>query len=216
MVNKPGPLPEPRKGKNRSSPRQKKFLQELPKHKTVAEAAIAAGYSPKNASQSGYQALKQVRGRVPDLMDRIGISEEVLIEKHLARHLVKTKTEFVREEVVVKKRVKVGRGKQARTETREVVRHVVKQYQVDDNNVQLMAMDKGFLLHGSYAPRDPKEAAQFGVKVIVQDLGLLRGANGRPPIDIKPGMDVPSLTVGVQVTSGGKKKPNGSNGHGDD
>jgi len=27
-----------------------------------------------------------------------------------------------------------------------------------------------FLLHGSYAPRDPKEAAQYGVRVIRVDI----------------------------------------------
>jgi len=71
-----------------------------------------------------------------------------------------------------------------------------------DNAAQLNALDKAFLLHGSYAPRDPKEAAQFGVKVIIQDLGLLRGANGRPPIDIKPGMAVPERPT--QANEGAK------------
>jgi excisionase family DNA binding protein len=32
------------------------------------------------------------------------------------------------------------------------------------------ALDTAFKLRGSYAPRDPKEAAQFGVKVIVVDV----------------------------------------------
>jgi len=32
------------------------------------------------------------------------------------------------------------------------------------------ALRTAFELHGSYAPRDPKEAAQFGVKVIVLDM----------------------------------------------
>ena len=61
------------------------------------------------------------------------------------------------------------------------------------------ALDKAFLLHGSDAPRDPKDAAQFGVKVIVQDLGLLRGANGRPQIDIKPGMAIPALPTHATI-----------------
>ena len=36
--------------------------------------------------------------------------------------------------------------------------------------IRLNALKELFLLHGSYAPRDPAEAAQFGVKVIVLDV----------------------------------------------
>jgi hypothetical protein len=69
------------------------------------------------------------------------------------------------------------------------VRHIVKKYVMDDNQVQLQAMDKAFLLHGFYAPRNPKEAAHFGVKVIVQGVC----GTPRPPIDNRPGMAVPRL-----------------------
>lgn len=188
MVNKPGPLPQPKKG-HKFSQKQKQLLKELTTSKTITEAAVKAGYSKKTAGQGGHQALKSMRGRIPDLMDRIGLSEEFLIEKHLKRHLSKTRTAFIREEKLGRR--SVGSGKNKRTE--EVVRHVVKKYTLDDNQVQLRALEQAFLLHGSYAPRDPKEAAQFGVKVIIQDLGLLRGANGRPPIDIKPGQQVPEI-----------------------
>ena len=159
---------------------------------------MKAGYSPKNARQSGHQALKAIRGRVPDMMDRLGFSEEAIIDQHLRRHLEKKKTVFIREERIEK--IKVGKGKQARTE--EVVRHVVKKYVMDDNQVQLQAMDKAFLLHGSYAPRDPKEAAQFGVKVIVNNLNLVRDGS-RPVMDIKPGMAVPEFAS----TKANKPKP---------
>jgi len=36
--------------------------------------------------------------------------------------------------------------------------------------IRLSSLRTAFELHGSYAPRDPKEAAQFGVKVIVLDM----------------------------------------------
>lgn len=201
MVNKPGPLPQPKKG-HKFTQKQKQLLKELPTSKTITEAAVKAGYPPKNAAQLGSQALQRMRGRVPDLMEACGLDEKFLIEKHLKRHLTKTRTAFIREEKI-EKRV-VGRGRNKRTE--EVVRHVVKKYTLDDNQIQLRALEQAFLLHGSYAPRDPKEAAQFGVKVIINDLGLLRGANGRPPIDIKPGMSVPELPG---------KNGSGKNGHGE-
>ena len=178
--------------------RQARLVKEIPRSKTLGEAAVKAGYSPKNARQSGHQALKAIRGRVPDMMDRLGFSEEAIIDQHLRRHLEKKKTVFIREERIEK--IKVGKGKQARTE--EVVRHVVKKYVMDDNQVQLQAMDKAFLLHGSYAPRDPKEAAQFGVKVIVNNLNLVRDGS-RPVMDIKPGMAVPEFAS----TKANKPKP---------
>jgi hypothetical protein len=98
------------------------------------------------------------------------------------------------------------------------VRHVVKKYVMDDNQAQLIAMDKAFMLHGSYAPRDPKEAAQFGVKMIIQDV---RGSLV-PPMDIKPGMQIPANILEVAPISAEngskndkkKKKPDPKdNGH---
>lgn len=150
--------------------RQKRLVEYIPTSKSHAEAAVKAGYPVKNAAQSAYQALQQMRGRVPDLMDQIGISERELIDKHLRRLIVAKRTVFAQKD---------GKFTDKRT--------------VDALETQIRALHLAFLLHGSYAPRDPKDAAQFGVKVIVQDLGLLRGANGRPPIDIKPGMAVPEL-----------------------
>jgi len=159
--------------------RQAKFLKALPGSKTITEAAIKAGYSPKSANKGAHQVLKALRGRVPDMMDRLGFSEEEIIDIYLRRGLDATKTVFVREDVVEEK--EVGKGKKKRKE--EVARHVVNQYTLNDNMAQLYAMDKAFLLHGSYAPRDPKEAAQFGVKVIVQNVF----GDPIPPIDITPG-----------------------------
>ena len=132
-------------------------------------------------------------------MERVGLSEEFLIEKHLKPLLSATETKFVREE----ERVRVGRKIE--------VRSVVNKYMLADNAARLNALDKAFLLHGSYAPRDPKEAAQFGVKVIIQDI---RGVP-RPPIDIKPGMAIPELPTDTSngakpaVPNNGERPPGG-------
>ena len=112
-------------------------------------------------------------------MDLLGISERELIDKHLRPLLMAKRTIFAQ---------KGGKFTDKRT--------------VDALETQIRALHLAFLLHGSYAPRDPKEAAEYGVKVIVNDLGLLRGENGRPPIDIKPGMAIPELpthsTIGAK------------------
>ena len=56
-------------GRNKRKPnaRQQKVVKELAKGKTLTQAAKEAGYSGKNPAQFGYQALAQLRGRVPDL-----------------------------------------------------------------------------------------------------------------------------------------------------
>ena len=152
------------KKRNKATPRQMKLIEERAKGKSYSEAAIAAGYSEKNARQSGYQAMQQLRGRVPDLLDRHGLSEEVLIDKYLRPLLEAEETKFFNEG---KKRINVAAL-----------------------GIRLGALRELFLLHGSYAPRDPKEAAQFGVKVVVMDLPRpprlpinVTPTTGRPPAD---------------------------------
>jgi hypothetical protein len=146
--------------------RQKRLIKNIPTSKSHAEAAVKAGYPSKNAAQSAHQALQQMRGRVPDLMDQLGISERELIDKHLRPLLTAKRTIFAQKD---------GKFTDKRT--------------VDALETQIRALDMALLLHGSYASRDPKEAAHFGVKVIIQDI---RGVP-RPPIDIKPGMAIPEL-----------------------
>jgi hypothetical protein len=160
------------KGKrNYTTARQQALVDNIPTSKTLAEAAIKAGYPAKNARQSAFQALQGMRGRVPDLMDQLGLSEQVLIDKHLRRHLKAKRIHYFQKD---------GKVKDSRkTEALEI---------------QSKALDMAFQLHGSYAPRDPKEAEQFGVKVIVVDIPRpprnaidvtprLTGGNGTPPTD---------------------------------
>lgn len=55
---------------------------------------MKAGYPAKNARQSASQALRQMRGRVPDLEDKLGLSEKHLIDKHLRRLLRAKRVQF--------------------------------------------------------------------------------------------------------------------------
>ena len=66
------------KKRKKATPRQMKLIEERAKGKSYSDAAIAAGYPEKNARQSGCQAMQQLRGRVPDLLDRHGLSEDVV------------------------------------------------------------------------------------------------------------------------------------------
>jgi CCR4-NOT transcriptional regulation complex NOT5 subunit len=156
------------------SPRQMKLIKARAEGKTYAQAAIEAGYSPKHAAQNGYQALSQIRGRVQDLLDRNGLDENTAIEKYLKPLLE------ARETVFFQKNGKV-------TATRKV----------EALAIRLNALKELFLLHGSYAPRDPRAAEQFGNMVVVVDIP--RPPKHHPAIDVQP--------------SGNGKSPTDNNGH---
>ena len=134
------------KPKKDLSSRQHAFLKAYAKGKTLKQAAIEAGYSKKNADQSGHQALKAIKVRAADLMDEMGLTDRALIENYLVPLLSAEETKFF----VIKNKIV----------TRDVkalgLRHT--------------ALDTAFKLRGSYAPRDPAEAAQFGVEVIILDM----------------------------------------------
>src|SRR5260370_761812 len=143
--------------KRKPGPRQQKFVKELAKGKSLAQAARDAGYSEKNANQSGYQALAQLRARVPKLLERHGLGEEVLIDKYLRPLLDANETKFFKEGKV--------------------------QIEVQALTIRHAALRTAFELHGSYAPRDPKEAAQYGVRIIRVDIP-------RPPNEYNQFVDV--------------------------
>jgi hypothetical protein len=152
------------KPKKDLSSRQHAFLKAYAKGKTLKQAAIETGYSKKNADQSGYQALKAIKVRAADLMDEMGLTDRALIENYLVPLLNAKETKFFK-----------GGDKRIN---------------VAALGIRLAALDTAFKLRGSYAPRDPKEAEHFGVKVIVVDIprppkfpALPAGGNGKPPSD---------------------------------
>jgi hypothetical protein len=109
----------------------------------------------------GASAMKGLRGRVADLLDNAGLSEQVGIEMYLKPALEATETIYAQ---------KNGKFR----DKREVIAW----------GPRLTALKELFLLHGSYAPRDPKATEQFGIKVVVVDIP-------RPPkhhaaIDVEP------------------------------
>jgi hypothetical protein len=132
------------RNKRKPNPRQQKFVKGIASGKTLTQAAIDAGYSSKHPNQSGYQALAQLRGRVPELLERHGLGEEVLIEKYLQPLLEAHETKFFKEGKV--------------------------RIDVEALGIRHAALRTAFELHGSYAPRDPKETAQYGVRIIRVDI----------------------------------------------
>jgi hypothetical protein len=95
-------------------------------------------------------------------MDQMGLTDNVLIEKYLVPLLEAEETKFFKEG---SKRINVAALG---------IRHT--------------ALDTAFKLRGSYAPRDPAEAAQFGIKVVIVDIPrppkmktIDVGSNGHKP-----------------------------------
>jgi hypothetical protein len=114
---------------------------------TITEAARRAGYSEKNLAQSGHQALKAIRLRMPELMDDAGLTERTLIEKYLVPVLSAKNTKYFQ-----------YRGK------------VTDKRTVPDNDTRLRALETALKLRVSYSSAPQEDAAQTGVKVIVIDI----------------------------------------------
>jgi phage terminase small subunit len=53
--------------------RGRNLVKNLAKGMPQKQAAIQAGYSPKNASQSAYQALSRIQGSLAEIMDQRGL-----------------------------------------------------------------------------------------------------------------------------------------------
>jgi len=144
------------------TPRQSRFAKAFMKSRTLREAALAAGLSPKNPRQSGSQMLKQLQAKVPEMMDQHGLSVPSLIDNYLRPLLNATQTKFAQDE----------------GEFTDFV-------DVEDNDIRERALDKAFRLHGAYAPRDGETPGGIGVKVIVLDVS--RPQRGVIMADVGPG-----------------------------
>lgn len=134
------------KGSKQLRPRQLALVKNLVGGMTITDAARQAGYSKKCPGQAGYQALQNLKLKMPELLDRLGLSDVALIEKHLKPLLSARTTRFFQH-----------RGK------------VTGKRVVTDNDARLKALDMAFKLRGSFVQENPKLAEATGVKVIIMD-----------------------------------------------
>lgn len=129
---------------------QRSLIRNLVKGMSITDAAREAGYADNGyVGQLGSQALEAIRLRMPEVLDKAGLTDESLIEKYLKPALEANETEFAKFE---------GRI----TDEREVVAW----------SPRLTALDIAFNLKGSYAPKNVQAAAMnVGVKVIIEHIG---------------------------------------------
>lgn len=143
-----------KKRKPQLSRKEQTLVKELAKGKgtiTQGEAAVIAGYSPKNPGQSAHQALESIRSKMPEVLDRHGLTDDVLIEKHLIPLLgAKITKHFAHHGKVKDKR------------------------EYADHDTRRQTLDMAFKLKGSYAPKTDEEARisqQFmGPTVLILDI----------------------------------------------
>jgi hypothetical protein len=147
--NKQKAKPKVAKLRNMLTPRQSRFARALMdrKVKSRTQAAILAGYSPKNARQSANQAFNQILSKGPEAMREAGLSLPLMIDKYLRPLLEATETKLAQYEG-------------------EFTDYV----ELDDNTTRRFAADMGFRLLGAYPAEDPVMNSKITVDVIIADM----------------------------------------------
>lgn len=134
------------------------------------DAAIAAGYPPKNARQSAYQVMQAVQSKMPDIMNRYGLTDEILIDKYLLPLMNAKETKFFPFRKEETKTIKIGKKEKLVTETVQVI----EKREVTAWGARRDGLDLAFRVKGSFSPKTEEEARvtqQFtGPTVIVLDL----------------------------------------------
>jgi hypothetical protein len=74
----------------RLSVKQARLLEELPKHATHRQAALAAGYKTHYPSQMAHQVLNAIARKSPEIMKELGLDLRVAVDQHLRPLLTAT------------------------------------------------------------------------------------------------------------------------------
>lgn len=155
-----------KKGKSRVTPKQAKLVKSLAAGATQKEAALAAGYSDNNPDQSAYQAIRQIGRRMPELMDRLGLTEEALIQNNLVPLLEARETRFFAFRKQVSRMPRATKKNPTPVPIVETVQ-VIDSREVEALGIRTAALDIAFRLRGSYAPKqidlDPDEGEGYDV-----------------------------------------------------
>lgn len=139
--------------------RQSRFAEAFMKTRNKTKAAILAGYSPKNAAQSGRQAAIALAEKAPEVMARIGLTLDRVIEKHLVPLLHATEMKFAQNKGEFTDYVEVGAL-----------------------GIRLCATRMALELLGAFPREDPVLASKKTVDFIIMDMPRPQ----RPEIDVTP------------------------------
>jgi hypothetical protein len=149
------------------SPRETKLVKALRQGMTLTDAAIAAGYASETrqlASQSGYQALKHLQRRMPQILDDAGLTEDAVVTKYLIPLLDAVETKFFPFRKTIRQV-----PKDPKEPTIETVRQEIATRDVVALTARSIALDMYFKLRGSYAPKaidlDPEKDVPLTINV---------------------------------------------------
>ncbi len=137
------------KPKRQLTPQQRLLVKNLTKGMTITDAALKAGYSEHCPGQVGHDALKAIRLKMPEVLERAGLTDESLVEKYLKPALQATETKFAQFE---------GQF----TDEREVLAW----------GPRLTALDMVYNLKGSYAPKQVEAKGFLGPVQIVTNVNF--------------------------------------------
>jgi len=115
-----------KKKRIRLNPRRTKLIRLMAQGKNLSEAGKEAGYSCRQAASN---ALRQVRVKMPGVLDKAGLTDDVLVSKYLQPLMNAKKTLFFQHRGIVLDKRRVA-----------------------DLGIRLSALDTAFKLKGSYAP----------------------------------------------------------------
>lgn len=149
--------------KKKLTQKQRKLVENMARGMPQGKAAIEAGYAPKYACQAAYQALESIRKLMPEVLDRVGLTDEALIEKQLRPLLEATETKFFPYQKTIRRNID-GRKcteKVQVIETREVVAW----------GPRIKALDMAFKLRGDYAPKQIDTEPDVNNEVRVINIG---------------------------------------------
>jgi hypothetical protein len=136
------PFRKHRRGQLLLTPKELKFLKAFVKTGNQRRSALSAGYSPVNPDQSANCVINQLRRKVPELLERIGLHPEKVFRETLVDGLKAKRTEFFSQSGVV-------------IETREVVDHEQRGKYLDRYCKLLGLCGNGRDESGDFAGRSP-------------------------------------------------------------
>ena len=135
-----------KKRRRKLTAKQRALVRALTKIKHQGKAAIAAGYSPKHARQSAYQARKTA----PELLARHGLDDDSLIDKHLLPLMNAEETKFFA--------FAVGKGKDRRIQ--------IESRKTANWSARQNGLDMAFKIRGLYVREQENKGSEFSVVMI--------------------------------------------------
>ena len=124
----------PRRKPVKLTRREYKLLIALRKGKTGTEAALAAGYSPKNPAESAVQARRNIEKKIGfDIYESMGLTRDQFIRKYLVPALKATKKVFAISEGEFTDEKEVPDW-QARTRAQDMTYQIAGEYKVEQQN----------------------------------------------------------------------------------